>query len=162
MTFIKKVRNFLRLEMNQKLLLLEAFYYLGYGRIFKSLPFSKVAPTLGEHMKETSFSSDTYNNNVILKNISNALYMMSKYTFWESQCLVKAVAGMKMLERRRIESTLYLGTAKDEDGKLIAHAWLRSGSIFVTGSEGMERFTVVSKFSKGPNVKKSGRESNER
>ena len=39
---------------------------------------------------------------------------MSRYTFWESQCLVKAIAGMKMLERRHIESTLYLGTAKDE------------------------------------------------
>ena len=159
MKFIKKVRNFLRLEINQKFLLLEAFYYLGYGRIFKSLPFSKVAPTLGEHMKETSFSSDTYNN-LILKNISNAIYMMSKYTFWESQCLVKAVAGMKMLERRRIESTLYLGTAKDKNGKLIAHAWLRSGSIYVTGSEGMEQFTVVGKFSKKVNIKKSKIDSN--
>ena len=56
---------------------------------------------------------------------------MSKYTFWESQCLVKAIAGMKMLERRQIESTLYLGTAKDELGKLIAHAWLRSGPFIL-------------------------------
>ncbi|MFE4036190.1 lasso peptide biosynthesis B2 protein [Priestia sp. YIM B13489] len=161
MKFIKKVRNFLRLEMNQKLLLLEAFYYLGYGRIFKYLPFSKVAPTLGEYMKETSFSSDTYNN-VILRNISNALYIMSRYTFWESECLVKAVAGMKMLERRQIESTLYLGTAKDQNGKLIAHAWLRSGPIYVTGSERMAEFTVVGKFSKELNVKKNGRGNNGR
>ena len=63
---------------------------------------------------------------------------MSRYTFWESQCLVKAIAAMKMLERRQIESTLYLGTAKDENGKLIAHAWLRSGPFYITGAEGME------------------------
>ena len=55
---------------------------------------------------------------------------------------------MKMLERRQIESTLYLGTAKDESGKLIAHAWLRSGPFYITGAEGMEKFTVVSKFAK--------------
>ena len=159
MKFIKRVRNFLRLETSQKLLLLEAFYYLGYGRVFKALPFSKVVPTLGEHMEETSFSSNNYDH-VVLKNISNAIYLMSNYTFWESQCLVKAVAGMKMLERRHIESTLYLGTAKDNNGKLIAHAWLRSDSIYVTGSEEMDKFTVVSKFSKRINIKKSKMDSN--
>ena len=53
---------------------------------------------------------------------------------------------MKMLERRNIESTLYLGTAKDLNGKLIAHAWLRSGPLYITGKEGMEKFTEVGKF----------------
>ena len=60
----------------------------------------------------------------------------------------KAIAAMKMLERRKIESTLYLGTAKDENGKMIAHAWLRSGPFYITGFEEMERFTVVGKFAK--------------
>ena len=58
------------------------------------------------------------------------------------------MAAMKMLEKRGIESTLYLGMAKDETGALIAHAWLRSGPFYITGSEGMERFTVVGKFAK--------------
>ena len=79
---------------------------------------------------------------------------MSRHTLWESQCLVKAIAGMKMLEKRNIESTLYLGMAKDEKGKLIAHAWLRSGAIYVSGAEVMERFTVVAKFAKEPSGNK--------
>ena len=83
-----------------------------------------------------------------LRMISQAIHIVSKYTFWESQCLVKAIAAMRMLEKRGIESTLYLGTAKDESGELIAHAWLRSGPYYVTGAEGMEKFTVVSKFAK--------------
>ncbi|GAE44160.1 hypothetical protein JCM21738_846 [Mesobacillus boroniphilus JCM 21738] len=57
-----------------------------------------------------------------------------------------------MLQRRGINSTLYLGTAKDETGKLIAHAWLRSGSYYVSGAEEMNRFTVVSKFSNKKNI----------
>ncbi len=152
MKLIKKAKNFLCLDTSQKLLLIEAFYYLAYGRILKALPFSKVTPMLGERMKESSMDEDSYETKT-LRHISNAIYTMSRYTFWESQCLVKAFAGMKMLERRRIESTLYLGTGKDENGNFIAHAWLRSGSTYVTGSEGMERFTVVGNFSKTLNNK---------
>jgi hypothetical protein len=63
------------------------------------------------------------------------------------------MAAMKMLEKRKIDSTLYLGTAKDENGGLIAHAWLRSGPFYITGAEVMDRFTVVSKFSKENGIK---------
>jgi hypothetical protein len=98
-------------------------------------------------MDETTFRCMDSNVKIV-KSISQAIHIMSKYTFWESKCLVKAIAGMKMLERRKIESTIYLGTAKDETGKMIAHAWLRSGPIFVTGFEEMSKFTVVGKFAK--------------
>lgn len=98
-------------------------------------------------MEETS-TSQIHNNIDVLKHVASALETMSKHTIWESKCLVRAIAGMKMLERRDIESTLYLGIAKDDSAKMIAHAWLRSGSYYVTGKEGMEKFTVVGKFAK--------------
>ena len=34
-----------------------------------------------------------------------------------------------MLRRRKIQSLLSLGVAKDASGKLIAHAWLRAGDV---------------------------------
>lgn len=147
MKVLFKIKSFLLLNTKTKLLFIEAFLFLGWARILKLIPFSKVAPSLGEHMKETS---QNYNvpTNEIIKNISQAIHIMSKYTFWESQCLVKAIAGMRMLERRRLESTLYLGTARDETGKMIAHAWLRSGQFYISGSEGKEKFTVVSTFAR--------------
>lgn len=40
---------------------------------------------------------------------------MSHLTFRESECLVKAMARMKMLERRGMESTLYFRTGKDKN-----------------------------------------------
>lgn len=130
-----------------KKLLLESFFYLGVGRFLKSIPFSKVAPTLGAHMEETTFDSSAVDRKT-LASVSQAIHIMSRYTVWESQCLVKAIAAMKMLEKRRIESTLYLGTARDKSGELIAHAWLRSGPYYITGFEEMARFTVVGKFAK--------------
>ena len=142
---MKYIRIFLSMNWTMKKLLFESFFYLGWARILKYFPFAKVAPTLGERLKETSFSPHMKNKEM-LKNISQAIHIMSRHTIWESQCLVKAIAGMKMLEKRKIESTLYLGTARDEKGQLIAHAWLRSGPFYITGAEGMEKFTVVGKF----------------
>ena len=153
MKTLKKIRVFFGLNRITKLLLIEAFIYLGWARFLKKLPFSKVAPSLGHQMRETTFNSNV-SNIKILKNVSEAIRIMSCYTFWESQCLVKAIAGLKMLEKRNIESTLYLGTAKDEDGELIAHAWLRSGPFYISGSEGMEKFTVVAKFAKDSRTNK--------
>ncbi|MBO0996454.1 lasso peptide biosynthesis B2 protein [Bacillus sp. SD075] len=146
MNIVKKARTFLRLNFKTKLLYIEAVLHLGRARYLKSISFSKVAPTLGEQMKESSYEWNA-GNKEILANVSRAINIMSRYTIWESQCLVKAMAAMKMLEKREIDSTLYLGTAKDENGGLIAHAWLRSGPFYITGAEVMDRFTVVSKFS---------------
>ncbi|GAB6256308.1 lasso peptide biosynthesis B2 protein [Peribacillus sp. N1] len=147
MNIVKKAQTFLKLNFKTKLLYIEAFIHLGKARYLKSISFSKVAPTLGEQMKESSYELIAADKE-ILANVSRAINIMSRYTIWESQCLVKAMAAMKMLEKREIDSTLYLGTAKDENGGLIAHAWLRSGPFYITGAEVMDRFTVVSKFSK--------------
>ncbi|MCK1982998.1 MULTISPECIES: lasso peptide biosynthesis B2 protein [Peribacillus] len=147
MNLYKKINTFISFNRSMKGLLFEALFFLAVGRIFKLLPFIKSARLLGNHMEETSHSLKCLDKEVI-KNISDAIHIMSRYTFWESQCLVKAVAGMKMLERRGMESTVYFGTARDEKGDLIAHAWLRSGPYYVTGAEEMGKFIVVGKFAK--------------
>ncbi|CAM4113999.1 lasso peptide biosynthesis B2 protein [Paenibacillus alkaliterrae] len=138
----------IRLDLNTILLFAESVIFLGWVRIqLLYHPFSKIAPSLGRYMAETDIELRV-ENRIALLNIRNAIQIMSKYTFWESKCLVRAIAAMKMLERRRIGSTLYLGTGKDDSGKMIAHAWLRSGSLYITGAEEMHRFTITGKFGK--------------
>lgn len=134
------------LKYRDKKLLIEAYFLLAWARYKKTTQFSKIAPSLGKHMNETKLELTPEQENTA-QEVSSALYLMSKYAFWESECLVRAVAGMKMLERRGIPSTLYLGTAKDETG-LIAHAWLRSGNYYVSGTEGKDKFTLVATFAK--------------
>lgn len=144
MNIFQKIHSFICIDARTKSMLLEAYFYLALARFLKQLDFSRVALSLGESMEETPFVRDDAER-LILQSVSDALHIMSRYTLWESECLVKAIAGMKMLKKRNIESTLYLGTAKDETG-LIAHAWLRSGTFYVSGLEGMPKFTVVAKF----------------
>ncbi|WP_438824320.1 lasso peptide biosynthesis B2 protein [Bacillus sp. JJ1533] len=145
---IKKLKVLLGLDIKTIGLFIEAFIYLGWAR-FQVLfcPFSKLAPSLGVYMKESE-EEITEGHCKDLKSIRHSIQIISKYTLWESKCLVRAIAALKMLERRNIDSTLYLGTGKDENGKMIAHAWLRSGSMYVTGYEEMHRFTVTGKFAK--------------
>jgi hypothetical protein len=156
---MKMIKLFFSLDRKMKLLLFEAYLSLAWARILKLLPFSKVAPSLGEQMAETSFNKNSSSREV-LAHISQALQMVSPYTFFESECLVRAIAAMKMLARRRIDSTLYLGTAKDETGEFIAHAWLRSGPLYITGMDGMEKYTIVQKFAKVSRGKSEGESSN--
>jgi hypothetical protein len=143
--FIRKARMLFTLDSRTLRLYMEAYLYLGYARLQMRRPFAKVAPALGIKTEETPDSCDTSQLRT-LRQISSAIHVASKYTLWDSKCLVRAIAGMKMLERRQLASTLYLGTAKDEGGKLIAHAWLRSGPLYISGADVMNQFTVIEKF----------------
>ena len=147
MNLIQKSRNLLSLDGKTFLMYLEAYYSLGVARIQKGLPFSKVAPTLGKNMEETPLNYVPAHTET-LQSVSKSLETMSRYTFWESKCLVMAIAGMRMLERRSIESALYMATKRDEKGKMKAHAWLRSGLYFVTGASEKDGYTVVGTFAK--------------
>ena len=78
-------------------------------------------------------------------NVSNVVDRICSKTAWESKCLVRALTAQKILKKKGIHSTLYLGCGEKE-GKLVAHAWLRCGKIYVTGGDGTE-YSIVDKFS---------------
>jgi hypothetical protein len=139
------LKNVFSLNRKTLFLLIEAYVCLGWARLLVFMPFYKVAPSLGFQMQESTYELVPSAKSVV-KNISHAIKIVSRHTFWDSKCLVKAIAAWKMLQRRNIECTLYLGTARDEAGQMIAHAWLRSGPFYITGVEQMGNYTVVGKF----------------
>lgn len=85
--------------------------------------------------------------------IGRAVETISRYTPWESKCLVQAVVGKIMLRRLGLANTLYLGVRGDGGNGLQAHAWLRCGDVILTGGSGRKEFTVVSKFADGGSVR---------
>lgn len=78
------------------------------------------------------------------KAVSICVNHVCNKTAWESKCLVRALTAQKLLKRKAIPSTMYLG-CKMEEGKMVAHAWLRCGSMYVTGGSG-EGYAIVDKF----------------
>jgi len=52
-----------------------------------------------------------------------------------------------MLKRRGFVSIVYFGVRKTLDNKeLLAHAWLISNSVIVTGGGKIDQYTVLSSF----------------
>ena len=109
------------------------------------VPFRSLATRLGEEMAESP-AADTEAQRAAALPIGWAVRTLGRRLPWMSQCLVQAVAATWMLQHRRIPSTLYFGLAKDSDGKLQAHAWVRSGEKILTGAQGHHDYRVVATF----------------
>ncbi len=143
-----RLGKFLKLKSGDRRAFLEAVFWLGSFRAaMHFVPFKVLAGRLGTHQAETPVVPLDAATRRKAAAVSRAVRTMSRHLPWACACLVQAAAAKRMLDRRRIPATLYLGTSKDENLKLIAHAWLRAGDAIVTGGEGKDGFTVVSTFS---------------
>jgi hypothetical protein len=127
-------------------LLAEAGVLLGIARLAVwFVPFRRLAAHLGDEMVESP-PVDTEEQRAAALPIGWAVRTLGRRLPWMSQCLVQAVAATWMLQHRRIPSTLYFGLAKESDGKLKAHAWVRSGEKILTGAKGHHDYRVVATF----------------
>jgi hypothetical protein len=145
-TFIFLIIKFFKKPLAEQLLYIEVTFWLGMFRIaILILPFKVIASLLGKHMSESD-KKHRFKSMETAKLIALSIRTMSLRLPWECKCLAQAVSGKIMLDNRKISNTLYLGVAKDENEKLIAHAWLRIGENIILGDEGLDRFAVVSTF----------------
>ena len=97
----------------------------------------------GEEGKESA-EEETREIYIYVASISRIVNRICNKTSWESKCLVRALTAQKLLKRKDIHSTMYLG-CRMEEGKMVAHAWLRCGKMYVTGGNG-EGYAMVDKF----------------
>ena len=141
------LRKFLALSWEERFLLLEAYYYLGWARFtLLRVPFKQIAPRLGRQLKKEEIPSQNVPPTELATQVGWAVDVMSHRTPWESACLAQTMAGKFMLRRRGVSSLLYLGTKKDEFGEFVAHAWLQSGNKILLGGGGAQTFVVLSTF----------------
>ena len=122
---------------------------LTYLLLFGDLPHAAAAPAAGEtaeglgQRKRRTASREGYRQ---AARIARIVGKVCDKTPWESKCLVRALAAQRLLCRRGLSSTLYLGCGMEE-GKMVAHAWLRFGEMYVTGGDG-GGYTTVARFCK--------------
>ena len=143
---IRKTKTFLfKISMEDKLLFLEAFFLTGIMR-FKILkkPFNKLKEEMGTYNKESKEDVDLSEYRICNKE-RWIVTTISKYTPWESLCLVQALTVQKMLKKRNISTTIYLGVNK-LNNEMKAHAWIRCGKMYITGGNGAG-YATVAKFS---------------
>ena len=76
--------------------------------------------------------------------IGRAIAAVARTLPWQPSCLRQALAGQRMLQRRRIGCRLHLGVMSLSTPG--AHAWVTVGGHAVVGGAGLERFVPLAKF----------------
>lgn len=141
----KTSKTFFSLDNKVKLEFIQLLVYTAMYRAYiLFFPFNKLRKKMGKVKTESSEkeSKEVYKE---AKRIRESVLIVARRTPWESKCLVQALSAQRMLKKKRISTTIYLGVRK-ESNEMKAHAWLRCGEFYVTGGEIREQYVVVAKF----------------
>ncbi len=150
-----QLEKFVALDTAEKVLLLKAWFLLGYYRVAILLvSFKRLASQLQHHplaMPPPALQPDQRDEAVAIGRLVAAA---ARFTPWQSLCLTQVLVVQRLLAKRNIPGQFYLGVRRgcertDDPTGLSAHAWLQCGDDIVNGRAGHERFTVVSTFSWG-------------
>lgn len=141
-----RISRFFGLPSSDKRLLAEALFGHAKSRMMiATRPFSSIAADLGTPGFETGDKTLEEDRPLIYR-ISWAVRAAADKTPWASKCLVQVMTAKHMLRKRGIESTAYLGLMKKNGKDMAAHAWIRSGDVYLTQVKGKRAFTVVSVY----------------
>ncbi|HAX94846.1 MAG TPA: lasso peptide biosynthesis B2 protein [Bacteroidales bacterium] len=135
----ERVIKFRKLTARERMLFIEALIlHLWVGLLLKVMPFRHIPKLFGNpepiahSLKYSVYSPQS----AVIELVKNAIGRTGGISPWKNKCLVSSLAGRCMLRRRKIESQLSLGVAKDADEKTIAHAWLKAGDFVIVDKYG--------------------------
>lgn len=144
------------LSFADKRLAARAFVMLGVSRaLVLTLPFARVERLLGRRQQEVSTERDELGRGTHASadavRVGRIVRAVARRTPWDSNCLAQALTAKRLLDRQGVPGTVYIGAAFDgpdpTSRQLVAHAWLRSGPVAVTGGTGNEqRYGAIVSF----------------
>ncbi len=146
---MKRLIAFCRLSSFRKRLFFQAVAGLIFYRIairhrrLKSL-LAALDSSLGESSENAPDADMEIANQVAWAVASAANHLPLQFV-----CLTRALAGMRLLHKHNIGSTLYLGASGPPDD-FKAHAWLRCGRSILTGEKESRRYQTLAAFHSRP------------
>ena len=148
-------KKYFRINIIERKVLNQTFLWLIYASVLaRVIPLKWFSSLLGDYNsdrlsadkadsvggKEINLDSKQLELILVLnKNIRRIKRILP----WKVKCFEEAIAAKKVLGKYKIETTIYLGVAKNEEKSLVAHAWLKSGGIFISGEKGHKKYAVV-------------------
>ncbi len=147
----KMLYGFIRLGFAGGLLFLISWALLGLTRLMVvALPQSWIRSLLGTSgVGDPVIESLTARQERRARKIGQSVTTASRHTPWKSECYPQALSARVELVTARVPHTVSFGLRRDEDGRLLAHAWVSAGDIRVTGGD-PHHFTVVGSFAWKP------------
>lgn len=136
------VRNFMRKNHHKGLTLKVWLLSAKYRVLIKFFSRKHLEKSWGIHGEESAYDDVKPEDIPYIKLVANYVNRSCGNTPWESKCLVRALIARDLLKEKKIPCTLYLGVGKLEE-RMIAHAWIRAGQMYVTGGNGKDYATVA-------------------
>ncbi len=136
-----RFRNFAARPGTERAAIIEALALLGLARaVLAFVPFRYIARALWQEGRETSRAPLGGAQRAAAKLVARAIDVAARHSPWQARCLGRALAATAMLRRRGLDATVYLGVKSLRT--LDAHAWARSGDVYVCGGDGTGHATV--------------------
>lgn len=140
---MKRLRSFLLLTFEDQKLLVKTWLILSAIRLaLWTLPFGVLRRLVIEGRPRAAGNGETDEQSI--SRIAWAVKLSSKY-FPAATCLTQALTTLVLLKRGGGLAHLKIGVAKDDQGKLQAHAWVESNGRIVIGNlSGISNFKGLS------------------
>lgn len=140
---MRQIYKFLQLTSGDRHLLVSTAILLGAIRLgLWLLPFQTLRRLLARIMQISTELQEP--NQFSLNRAVWAVEVISWYTPGGVKCLARALATQVLLSRCGHQTQLRIGVAKDQEGKLEAHAWVENqGRIVIGQLRDLSRFTPL-------------------
>lgn len=139
----RKFRTFYRLSFRRKFFLLLLIPLSLYSNVM--LSFFKKKAKFGE--KEKKLADNKMITMSLVKDISFAIKIISKYTPWENVCRHQAYQAMLLCRFYQIPYQIFVGFKKSDEGKIEGHAWTTINGEIITGFCKVEEYTIQAIYS---------------
>lgn len=150
---MSRLTNFIRQPIRRKILLAEALFRLCRAWVVvRKTGFTKRAPYLGTKYPGDWCEGSPQNIDKI-RDVRWAINKSCALTGHRFTCLMIGLAGKEMLRRFDIPNALVLGATKSPEtgsSEMLAHAWLRSGTMVVLGGDTMNNFRPIVSYVDDP------------
>ena len=144
MKILSKIRVFFKLSLQRKLLLAVVIPLSLYS--YFAFRFFKKSTRFGEMNKPLRTSHEGVDM-AIVRDISMAIRVVSKYSPWENVCRHQAYQAKILCRFYKIPYTIYVGFKKNQSGAIEGHAWTMVNEEFVTGFCIVDEYAVHTIFS---------------
>jgi hypothetical protein len=143
MNIERKFLTFYRLSFRRKLFLLLLIPLSLYSTFM--LIFFKKHAKFGE--KEKKLEVNKFVNIAVVKDISYAIRVVSKFTPWENVCRHQAYQAMLLCRFYGIPYQIFVGFKKNNEGKIEGHAWTTVNGEIITGFCKVEEYVISAIYS---------------
>jgi hypothetical protein len=152
MRLVHLARGFARLGHKDQVRLFAAWSLLGLSRFaILVLPFRLVRRALGERREPgapTRPEPVDRETAVRATRIGATVRLAARHTPWRSECFPQALTARLLLGLERVPHVVSFGVRRDGDA-LVAHAWVHTGDVPVTGGTAHD-YTEVGSFAWTP------------